>query len=76
MALPKPDIHTLSQVDASNIDIMYFETPYFVVPENDSAEKAFVVIREALRETKKIGIANKRKSCGWDNEYLLKVLAC
>ena len=25
--------------------------------------------------TRKVGIATKRKICGWDNDYLLKVLA-
>ena len=27
-------------------------------------------------KTAKCGIANKRKKCGWDNNYVLKVLAC
>ena len=27
-------------------------------------------------KTQKCGIANKRKICGWDNDYVLKVLAC
>ena len=43
-------------VDAHEIDVLYFETPYYVVPADDLAEEAFVVLREALRRTKKVGL--------------------
>jgi DNA end-binding protein Ku len=43
-------------VDAEEIEPVYFDTPYFVAPDGDTAAEAFVVIREALRETGKIGI--------------------
>src|SRR3569623_1047055 len=38
-------------VDASEIDVLYFERPYFVVPADDLAEEAFIVLREALRRS-------------------------
>ena len=43
-------------VDAGDIDPMYFEKPYYVVPADDLAEEAFVVVREALRKAKKVGV--------------------
>ncbi|WP_242138460.1 Ku protein [Sphingomonas sp. TREG-RG-20F-R18-01] len=43
-------------VDASEIDVLYYEKPYFVVPADDLAEEAFIVLREALRRTKKVGL--------------------
>ena len=42
-------------VNADAIDELYFESPYFVVPE-DRQEDTFAVIRDALRETGKVGI--------------------
>src|SRR5213595_2562342 len=43
----------LSQfVELADIDPMYFEKPYYVVPADDLAEEAFVVVREALRQSK------------------------
>jgi DNA end-binding protein Ku len=44
-------------VDAAQIDPEYFEKPYFVVPENDSQTQAFAVVRQALKETKKIALS-------------------
>jgi len=38
------------------IDIFYFEKPYYVVPADALAEEAFVVLREAMRQSKTIGI--------------------
>ncbi len=43
-------------VDAHEIDVLYYEKPYFVVPADDLAEEAFIVLREALRRTKKVGL--------------------
>jgi DNA end-binding protein Ku len=43
-------------VDQSDIDAIYYEKPYYVVPADDLAEEAFIVLREALRRSKKIGL--------------------
>lgn len=43
-------------VDAHDIDMIYFEKPYYVVPADDLAEEAFVVLREALRRSRKVGL--------------------
>jgi DNA end-binding protein Ku len=43
-------------VDAGEIDVFYFEKPYYVVPADDLAEEAFVVLREALKASNKVGI--------------------
>jgi len=43
-------------VDAGDIDVLYYEKPYFVVPADDLAEEAYVVLREALRRSRKVGL--------------------
>jgi len=43
-------------VDADEIDMIYFEKPYYVAPADDLAEEAFIVLREALRRSKKVGL--------------------
>jgi DNA end-binding protein Ku len=43
-------------VDEDDIEAMYFEKPYYVVPADDLAEEAYVVLREALKDSKKIGV--------------------
>src|SRR5438045_5932496 len=43
-------------VDDDGIDPMYFEKPYYVVPADDLAEEAYVVLRDALRAANKIGV--------------------
>ena len=43
-------------VDHHEIDVLYFERPYYVVPADDLAEEAFIVLREALRRTKKVAL--------------------
>ena len=55
-----PSKHTMEVtqfVDASEIDPEFFEKPYFVVPENDSQAAAFAVVRQALKETKKVALS-------------------
>ncbi len=41
---------------ASEIDPIYFEKPYYLEPEK-GAEKAYALLRESLKKSKKIGIA-------------------
>lgn len=43
-------------VDASTIDPRYYEKPYLLVPAK-KAEKGYVLLRETLRRTDKVGIA-------------------
>jgi len=43
-------------VDASEIDPLYFDRPYYVAPQDELAEEAFVVLREALRKAKKVAL--------------------
>lgn len=43
-------------VDAHEIDVLYYEKPYFVVPVDDLAEEAYGVLRDALRATGKVGL--------------------
>ncbi len=44
-------------VDEADIDPEFYEKPYFVVPENDSQAQAFAVVRQALKDTKKIALS-------------------
>lgn len=43
-------------VDAHEIDVLYYEKPYFVVPADELADEAYVVLRDALRKTRKVGL--------------------
>lgn len=43
-------------VDHHEISVLYFDKPYYVVPADELAEEAFIVLREALRRTKKAGL--------------------
>jgi DNA end-binding protein Ku len=45
-----------SFVEADEIDPMYFEKPYYLVP-GKRAEKGYVLLREVLRKSRKLGIA-------------------
>jgi len=43
-------------VESDEIDVLYYDKPYFVVPADDLAEEAYGVLREALRQTRKVGL--------------------
>jgi DNA end-binding protein Ku len=61
-------------VDQPAIDPLYFDRPFFVVPDGEGNEEAYVVLREALKDTKKVGLGQMAirgqgslvavKSCG------------
>lgn len=54
-----PSKHTMEVtqfVGEDEIDPEYYEKPYFVVPENDASTEAFLTVRKALQESKKIAL--------------------
>jgi len=69
----KKTLELLQFVDADEIDVLYYEKPYFVVPADDLAEEAFVVLREALRRTKKVGLGQLAMR---GREYVVSIKPC
>jgi DNA end-binding protein Ku len=60
-------------VGACDIEPIYFDKPYFVVPQDDLAEDAFRVVRDALRESSKIGLGQLAMR---GKEYLAALKPC
>lgn len=60
-------------VDACEIDPLYFERPYYVTPTDELAEDAFRVVRDALRDTKKVGLGQLAIR---GREYIAAVKPC
>lgn len=52
----KRTLELVQFVGADEIDPLYFEKPYYVAPKDQLAEEAFVVLREALRKSKKVAL--------------------
>jgi len=64
----------LSQfVDLDDIDPIYFDKPYFVVPADDLAEEAFIVVREALKRSRKVGVGQLAMR---GQEYIVALKPC
>lgn len=49
-------IHIQQFVNESEIDSMYFETPYYLEPDKSGA-RPYALLREALRKTGKVGVS-------------------
>jgi DNA end-binding protein Ku len=60
-------------VDAHEIDPLYYERPYYVVPADDLAEEAYVVLRDALKDAKKVGIGQLAMR---GQEYVVSIKPC
>ena len=60
-------------VDGDSIDPMYFDKPYYVVPADDLAEEAYVVLREALRAANKVGVGQLAMR---GQEYVVALKPC
>jgi DNA end-binding protein Ku len=60
-------------VDADGIDAMYFDKPYYVLPADDLAEEAYVVMRDALKAAKKIGVGQLAMR---GQEYVVALKPC
>jgi DNA end-binding protein Ku len=53
----KRTIDLVQFIDAKDIDYRYFERPYYVAPADELAAEGYVVIRDALRKSGKVGLA-------------------
>ena len=60
-------------VDSDEIDVIYFDKPYYVVPADDLAEEAFIVLREALRRSGKSGLGQLAMR---GREYIVSIKPC
>lgn len=60
-------------VDRDAIDQSYFEKPYYMVPADDLAAEAFVVLREALRSSRRTGIGQLAMR---GREYIVALFPC
>jgi DNA end-binding protein Ku len=69
----KKTLDLVQFVDVGDIDAMYYEKPYYVVPADDLAEDAFVVLRDALRKAKKIGVGQLAMR---GQEYVVALKPC
>src|SRR5262245_29800609 len=51
--------HTIDMVrfvDEAEIDSRYWEMPYYLVPDGDEADEGYTVIRDALKQTRKVAV--------------------
>ncbi len=62
------DLHLF--VDAKEIDPRYFERPYYIVPVDEHAVEGYLVIRDALKKSGKLGVGQVTMS---GREYLVAV---
>lgn len=53
----KKTIDIAQFVDVSEIDWRYFERPYYIAPADEMAGEGYTVIRDAMRKTGKVGLA-------------------
>jgi len=69
----KKTLDLVEFVDIGDIDAMYYDKPYFVVPADDLAEEAYVVLRDALKAAKKIGVGQLAMR---GQEYVVALKPC
>lgn len=69
----KKTLELVQFVDAHEIDVLYFDKPYYVVPADDLAEEAYIVLRDALRASKKVGLGQLAVR---GREYLVSLKPC
>lgn len=69
----KKTFELMQFVGACDIDPIYFSKPYFLVPQDELAEDAFRVVRDALRATQKVGLGQLALR---GREYLAALKPC
>lgn len=69
----KHTVDLVQFVDYDEVDPRYFDRPYYVLPSNDASLEGFQVIREALRQKRKLGLGQLAMR---GKEYLIAVRPC
>ena len=69
----KKTLELVQFVDDGEIPALYFDAPYFMAPSDELAEDAFRVIRDALRQTRRIGLGQLAMR---GQEYLCAIRPC
>ncbi|MCQ8781121.1 non-homologous end joining protein Ku [Mangrovibrevibacter kandeliae] len=69
----KKTLELIQFVDSCAIPPLYFDKPYYIVPQDELAEDAFRVVRDALRQAGKTGIGQLALR---GKEYLVAVRPC
>jgi DNA end-binding protein Ku len=67
---PKKTLDLHQFVDADEIDPRYFERPYYIVPTDEHAVEGYLVIRDALKKSGKLGVGQVTMS---GREYLVAI---
>lgn len=69
----KKTLELVQFVDACEISPLYFNKPYYIVPSDELAEDAYRVVRDALRQSEKVGIGQVTMR---GKEYLVAIKPC
>ena len=69
----KKTLELVQFVGACEISPLYFNKPYYLVPSDELAEDAYTVVRDALRESGKIGLGQLSLR---GKEYLAAIRPC
>lgn len=69
----KKTLELVQFVDEEEIPPLYFDAPYFLAPADELAEDAFRVIRDALRQSRKLGLGQLAMR---GQEYLVCIRPC
>jgi DNA end-binding protein Ku len=69
----KKTLELVQFVGNCEIPPLYFDRPYYIVPSDDLAEDAYRVIRDALRQSEKIGLGQLTMR---GKEYLCSIRPC
>ncbi len=69
----KKTLELVQFADACEISPLYFNKPYYMVPADDLAEDAYRVVRDALRQSNKVGVGQVTMR---GKEYLVAVKPC
>ena len=69
----KRTLELIQFVDSDEIDVLYFEKPYYVVPADELAEEAYIVLRDALKRSRKVGLGQLAMR---GREYIVSLKPC